>query len=380
MKDALGLVAAVAIALSARAEDSIAILRNGTRAPISDISASGVSLAASRGKPAKVESLSQIKDVSGPLASKFEANRSLATDLWRAAARLERGDEGGAEPLFEQLWHQSAGVSGPTRAEIAAGLAACRVRRGAFATAVDPWLEWIRQSASLSTDQLAAQRKQLGISDSAEYWIDVLPPIWGESTAVRSLATHSVVTQPGGAAHPSADDLLLIYAVAARRDSGQPWQVDPQQAIKDPAWANLAGEMVLAESGNAEVRAEARQRLSGRLASDVGVWKQIWIRLALGRSLILEPGADDRRAGVLNLLWIVSREGPPPPLLATAFGCAIKGLVLLADIEGARSLLADAERRLPGDPVLDSPVIASARRATAQAPTPTPVPSPDKDK
>jgi len=380
MRDALCLFAAAAIALSARAEDSVALLRSGARVPISDISASGVSLAAARGKPGKVESLSHVKDVTGPLASKFEANRPLATDLWRASGRLERGDEGGAEPLYESLWTRSVGVDGPTRAEIAAGLAACRVRRGAYATAVDPWLEWLRQSGSLSTDQLAEQRNRLGISDSAEFWIDVLPPVWTDSTAVRSLASHAGATRPGGAPHPNAEDLLLIYQTAARRETGQLWQVDPQHAINDPAWANLAGEMVLAEADNAEVRAEARQRLASRLVPDVALWKQIWIRLALGRSLMLEPGADDRRAGILNLLWIVSREAPPTPLLASAFAGAIKGLVLIADLDGARSLLADAERRLPGDPVLDSPVIASARRATARAPTPPSVPSPDKDK
>jgi hypothetical protein len=363
----------------ARAEDSFALLRSGSRVAITDVTSAGITLAPDRGRPAKVESLAQVKIVTGPLATKFEENRSLATDLWRASARLNREDEGGAEPLYEKLWQLTTGVSGPTRAEIASGLATCRVHRGALATAIAPWVEWIRQSSSLSSDQLATQRAQLGISDPTAFWIDTLPPIWTDSTAVRALASQSVELPSGSGTHPSADDLALIYTIAARRDAGQPWKIDQGKALKDSAWANLAGEMVLAESEIAEVRTESRQRLTSRLGADVPLWKQVWIRLALGRSLILESEFDDRRAGVLNLLWIASRPAAPSQLLALALVSASKGLVLLSDFDGARSLLADLERRFAGDPILDSPGIASARRAVSQASPPLPVPTNDKD-
>jgi len=373
-----GTVSLLALA-PAGAQDSFALLRTGSRVAITDVSAAGVTLAPDRGRPAKIESLAQVKVVTGPLAIKFDENRSLATDLWRASARLKRDDEGGAEPLYEKLWQLTAGVSGTTRAEIAAGLATCRVHRGALATAIAPWIEWIRQAPSLSSDQLATQRAQLGISDPAAFWIDTLPPIWADSTAVRALASQTIEPSSGSGTHPSADDLALIYTISARRDSGEPWKIDPAKALKDPAWANLAGEMVLAESDNPEVRSESRQRLTSRLGADVPLWKQVWVRLALGRSLIMEPEADERRAGVLNLLWIASRPAAPTPLVALALGSATRGLVLLADFEGARSLLADLERRFVGDPILDSPGIASARRAVLQAAPPPPAPPPDKD-
>ncbi|MGH7245150.1 MAG: hypothetical protein ACREJD_17175 [Phycisphaerales bacterium] len=364
------------LACASLAEDSQALLRSGTRVAITDISPAGITLATERGRPAKLESLSQVKSVSGPLAGKFDDNRSLATDLWRASARLGRDDEGGAEPLYEQLWVRTAGTSGPTRAEVAAGLAACRVHRGALATAIEPWTEWVRQSASLAPEQVVAQRARLGISDPTSNWIDVLPPVWTDSTAVRALAGQGLTTHAPSTAHPSGDDLFLIYAVAARRDTGQPWKIDLAQASKDPAWANLAGDMVLAECDNPEVRAESRQKLTARLTGDVPLWKQIWIRLAFGRSLLAESGADDRRAGVLNLLWIASRTSAPQPLVALALVGASRGLSLLGDMDGSRALLDDLERRFSGDVVLDSPGVASLRHTLAQMPPASPKTSP----
>lgn len=362
--------ACAATALPARGEDSFALLRSGARVVISDVSASGITTAEERGRPSRVESLSQVRSVSGPLAPKFEEQQSLATDLWRASARLRRDDEGGAEPLFEKLWDRTKEVAGPTRAEIACGLAACRVHRGALATAVEPWAEWVRQSDQVAPEQLALQRARLGISENSGNWIEAMPPIWTESTAVRALAAHAVANPGKAAIHPSGDELMLIYTVAARRDCGQAWGIETASALKDPGWTNLAGEMVLAESREAEVRAEARQRLWSRLGSDIALWKQIWIRLAIGRSLLLEPGTDDRRAGILNLLWIASRPADSVPLgagVSLALVSAAQGLVALSDSEGARVVLEDLERRFVGDVILDSPGVAAVRRAIAQA-------------
>ncbi|MBN8598104.1 MAG: hypothetical protein J0L78_10570 [Planctomycetes bacterium] len=358
------------LAVFAHAEESYATLRNGARVAITDVSAAGIALAADRGKGPKLESLSQVRSVEGPLQAKFEANRGLANDLRRASTRLSRGDEAGAEPLFEKLWTSSSGVPGPTRAEIAAGLAACRIRRGASATAIEPWVEWIRRTGELSPEQLENQRTVLGISEPGSYWIDAIPPVWSDSTPVRTLAAASVATNQAGGAHPSGDDIALIYTVAARRDSGMPWQIDPAKAVKSPTWANLAGEMVLAESDAPEVRAEARQRLLARLGSDVPLWKQMWIRLAVGRSLLHESDSDDRRAGVLNLLWIASRPEGTPSIVTQAIASATKALAALSDYEGARSLLADLEKRFPDDPILDSAGLASVRRSLPQPVTP----------
>ncbi|MBX3380576.1 MAG: hypothetical protein KF805_10820 [Phycisphaeraceae bacterium] len=364
------LVCCFALATSSLAQESFALLRSGARVSITDVSPAGITIAPDHGRSARVESLSSVKDVTGPLSSKFAECREIATDLWRAVARLNRQDEGGAEPLFHQLWLRTAGVSGPTRAEIASGLVACRVHRGALATAIDPWAEWIRQSGSLSPDQLAEQRNRLGISDASGPWIETLPPIWTDSTAVRALASQQIASGSSPASHPTGDDVAIIYAVAARRDSGQAWRVDPVRALKDPAWANIAGEMVLAESEVPEVRAEARQRLTSRLGADVPLWKKTWIRLAIGRSFLLESGTDDRRNGVLNLLWIASRSDAPAPLVAIALVSATHGLVLLSDEDGARATLDDLERRFVGDVILDSPGLATLRRTFSQTAPP----------
>lgn len=373
------------LALAAANAESIATLRSGSRIAISDVSAAGVSLPADSGRPARVIPLSLVRSVEGELAPKFEANKSIASDLWRAGARLERRDHAGADPILENLWKATAGASGPTRAEIAAGLLACRIARGAFASALEPWAEWIDESVTLDTENAARVRSMVESLEPGDIWIASMPPVWVDSPGVREIATASLpFPDSKDVGHPTGTDVREIYSVAARRDSGMDWNLDPASAKKNPGWANIAGEMVLAESPDTAVRSESRQKLSTRLAADGPAWKQTWIRLGLGRSLLLESTLEERRNGVMNLLWVASRSEVTPAVAAIALADAARGLIALGDIPGAISILADLERRFPDDPILESAQVAGTRRAignqraqtSSASPTTQPAPTP----
>lgn len=352
------------LVLAAASAESTATLRNGSRVEITDVSSAGISIPPDAGRPARLLPLSLVRSVDGELAPKFEANRALAGDLWRAGARLARHDYAGADPILERLWKATSGASGPTRAEISAGLLACRISRGAFASALEPWTEWIDESVTLDTENAARVRSMVEMLEPGDIWIASMPPIWVDAPAVREIAAASLpAPNPKDVGHPTGADVREIYSVAARRDTGASWNIDPASAMKNAGWANLAGEMVLAEATEPAIRTEARQRLSSRLASDGASWKQAWIRLALGRSLLLETSLDDRRSGVLNLLWVASRAEVAPTVVAIALADAARGLVSLGDAPGAASVLADLERRFPDDPILESAQLANARKA-----------------
>ncbi|MFO0861845.1 MAG: hypothetical protein U0570_14960 [Phycisphaerales bacterium] len=346
------------LAWDACADTSEALLRSGARVGVAAVGPEGVTLTAD-GKPGKQVSLSEIRAVTGPLAQAFDANKPLATELWRAMTRLKRGDDAGAEAILARLWSSTKGGSGATRAEIAAGMTACLVHRGAFATAIEPWTEWIRSGSTPEGEG----KSIVPVADSQGPWIAALPPVWIDSVAVRRLAERPL---PAEDVAPNAgDDIERVYIVAARRDTGQPWQIDPAAALKKSSWASLPGEMVLAEAPDPAVRTEARAKLASRLTADSPLWKQCWIRLALGRSKLMESAPDEKRGGVAQLLWIASRPSANAAVTSLALLSAAEGLLALGDTEGAKAAMDDLSRRYSGAEILESPRASQIRQSLA---------------
>ncbi|MBS0191610.1 MAG: hypothetical protein U0573_11140 [Phycisphaerales bacterium] len=358
-------------ALRVRAEESFAVLRSGAKVQLSGLSPAGACLAAEQGRPVKCLSLSQLKSVEGPLSQDFRPLADLSQRLWRAQSRLKRQDAQGAEPLLEALWKETQGWTGPTRAEIAAGWLACRNAHDPSASAVAPWVEWLDHSDSLDAENAAKVRDSIPNLASGDIWITNLPPIWLDSPSVRQLAETGLGASSKRTGHPSGADLLQIYVAAARRDSGMSSDLDPAKLLHDPGWANIAGELVLSESTDATVRSEARSRLIGRISSTTPAWMLAWCRLGLGRSLLMEDDAEQRRLGTLSLLWVASRPDADPWLASLALGDAARGLAALGDWQGCRAVLADLEQRYAESPVLESIGFATVRRQAAQhAPVP----------
>ncbi|MBY0114010.1 MAG: hypothetical protein K2Y21_14430 [Phycisphaerales bacterium] len=369
----------LAMGMVAGAEDSTAVLRNGSRVSVTEVSKSGV-LSSSQATGARRLSLGSVRGVEGPLAGEFREHHELATNLWRAGARLDRGDAPGAEPLYESLWVQTQGVRGPTRAEVAAGLLACRVRRGAIAGAVEAWAAWLAESGSLDNADAERCRARLAVGDgmdSSAQWLVGVPPLYVDGPAVRAFASGEL--RPG---ESSGADVLTIYRLAAKRDTAAN-RVDPAVYENTKGWNNIAGEMVLAESNDRAVRERARKRLKERAGSDAPAWQVQWARLGMGRSLRLETEPSQRTDAVVELLWVATREGVPDHVLAQALTAAAETLADLDDRAGASRVVADLESRLPDHPMISSPRLARLRAAlgmvSPQRPAGPPVSPPTKD-
>jgi hypothetical protein len=352
---------ATLLSSGAVAEESVAVLRSGVTVPITEVSKAGV-LATGKGTGARRVSLSAVRRVDGPLAAEFRTHEVLAQTMWRAGARLDRGDAPGAEPLYELAWTMTTGEKGPTRAEAAAGLLSCRVQRGAYALAVEAWAAWLAEAGSLESSDAERCRARLAVGDgldSSSQWLTGLPPVFVDGPFVRAFAA----VESEGADTGGVPDVMSIYRFAAKRDSGSK-RGDASAFENAKGWNNVAGEMVLAESGDPAVRERARKRLRDRAASDAPAWQAHWARLGLGRSLRLETDASSKTDAVIELLWIASRESVASNVLAHALLAAAETLVELDEGAAAARVVADLEARLP-----DHPIITSARlsqlRATA---------------
>lgn len=344
---------ATQLSSAALAEDSVAVLRSGATLSITEVSKAGV-LATGKATGARRVSLSAVRRVDGPLAAEFRAHEALAQTLWRAGARLDRGDAPGAESLYELAWTMTMGEKGPTRAEAAAGLLACRVQRGAYELAVEAWAVWLAEAGSLESGDSERCRARLAVGDgldSSAQWLTGLPPVFVDGPFLRAFAA----VESEGADTGGVPDVMSIYRFAAKRDSGAK-RGDASAFENAKGWNNVAGEMVLAESGDPAVRERARKRLRDRAASDAPVWQSHWARLGLGRSLRLETDAGSKTDAVIELLWVASRESVASNVLSQALLAAAETLVELDERAAAARVVADLEARLP-----DHPIITSAR-------------------
>jgi hypothetical protein len=344
---------------AALAEDSVAVLRSGATLPITEVSKAGV-LATGKATGARRVSLSAVRRVDGPLAAEFRVHEVLAQTMWRAGARLDRGDAPGAESLYESAWTMTTGEKGPTRAEAAAGLLACRVQRGAYELAVEAWAVWLAEAGSLESGDAERCRARLAVGDgldSSAQWLTGLPPVFVDGPFLRAFAAvESERADTGG-----VPDVMSIYRFAAKRDSGaKPGDASAFENAK--GWNNVAGEMVLAESGDSAVRERARKRLRDRATSDAPAWQAHWARLGLGRSLRLETDTGLKTDAVIELLWVASRESVASNVLAQALLAAAETLVELDERAAAARVVADLEARLP-----DHPIITSARLSQLRA-------------
>ncbi|MFZ9880436.1 MAG: hypothetical protein ACO3QC_03435 [Phycisphaerales bacterium] len=93
-----------------------------------------------------------VRAVDGSVASAAGADLptmlEVATELWRARTRVERGDMELARPLFRAQWPRFARAEGPTAALVAEGALRCAVAAGELDAALEPWLECLRHRAA----------------------------------------------------------------------------------------------------------------------------------------------------------------------------------------------------------------------------------------
>lgn len=330
----LGPRAAALLMLSGAAFGQVA-LRGGERIsePASAVSVEGVRVGP------RLIPWDRVRVVEGELAGEAEAWLDIAEKLWRARARLERGDAAMAEPLFEEVFESLRGSPGPTALAAAEGLLRCRLARGARAAAVEPWLEVKR----LRREGALVEFRGPPVIDAEWGLAPALPPVWGQDAGAEALGREA-----GGR---SADFVVAalddLYRWSALRAAG----VDGTSATApivgeeeggDPAVA-LVQAMVEAQHGEGMTRERARERLAAGLSRDLGTWREAWRRAAIGLSLTSSPEPAARRAGLLELLQIPARfSGSQPDLAGLALREAARVLEMDGDTEGAAALRNEA--------------------------------------
>ncbi len=314
-------------------------------------------------------------------AERWEGWEELADRVFRARVRIQRGDWRAAEPLLEEL---AANVqSGPTAAVVFEGLASCRVHRGAYVSAVLPWLRWARvqdaRDAELTSAEFGAGNgKAAGpivwvggeiapttlaapVMDAGTRLCPSLPPIWLADAGVRSAAEiaewDSLAATPADGNTPRGASLVQWYRAALRRTCGIETPL-PTTSTYDPG-VRLVADIVTARFSEADARAGARAALQRRvdLAQSDGKalprWIEAWCRAGIGGSLLQEESVDDRRRGVVQLLHVPARFGNEQPYLAgVCLAESAAALAHMGDTRGASALKAELARRYPGHSAL----------------------------
>ncbi len=292
--------------------------------------------------------------MSGPGAEKAAEFLELAEKAWRSRQRLERGDFVLAEAGFEELFGVYAGRLGPTAQAVAEGALRCRLRRGAHASAIGPWLMLLQAGGGGRPvfDGVPA------VVDPETGLCPAIPPIWTETTGVRQLAERGI-TLPSGVELTDERAALLgawyRYAAAATvgERQGRPSNSD------DPS-VRLVAELVLAQHGTSVERSENRDRLRQRLErsragrATTPAWLEAWIYAAIGRSLVRENDEAERLRGVVTMLHLPARFADEQPFLAgLCLAEAAEAMDELGRGETAGLLRAELRRRYPGHPAGD---------------------------
>lgn len=309
----------------------------------------------------------RVREVTGPMAPQAANFAATADKAWRARARLERGDWVAAEPLFEELFAEYRGRRGPTALTVAGGLVRCRLLRGAQTAAVEPWISWLRAQPTAGSgvdslpDSVGTQVSKL--IDAGTGLIPGLPPMWITTAAVQALArTEIPATDPAGkptAPEVRAASLFALYVLAAKADTGEAGGLPERGGATADPGVRLVFDIVKSRLGDDAQRRDARRSLQERITGGSQPWIEVWCRVAVGRSLLMEKNEEDRRLGLGSLAYVASRSAPEDAYL-TGLALAEMALALSADgNEAAASVLAnEAADRFPDHPALESPQMA----------------------
>ncbi len=354
------------------------LLRSGEGIPTGEyagMSSLGVKLgtrnaAVGRIVPQLLISWDRVKDIEGLRADEQTlASGYLATGerVWRARRRLERGDLPAAESIAEGVFQELKSKPGPTTAVAAECLLRCRLRRGAHALAIEPWLATLSAREGPPTGETIyrsdwwSEANLAPAIDPATGLVPALPPIWlgWESVRAFGLSGDSSEGAGQGAIASRSASLMALFRASARFETGRDTEV-PRVAAEDPA-VSLVLAIVRSRLGDEETRQQARRVIEDRLRTATSPWMEAWCRSAIGRSLLQESALLERQRGILNLLELPARFRDTHPYLA-GLALAESSLALsgMGEEAGAKVLRQELARDYPTHPVLAWPPIRSA--------------------
>ena len=286
----------------------------------------------------------RVREVRGEHGADAAKELAKVENLWRARARLERGDVAAAEPLLDALAARERGVVGPTPAVVFDGLLRCRLRRGAVAEAVWAWLDWIGARGGAidgftdpSSGWIGGRIEGTPVADHQTGLLTGLPPIFLRDAALDAAAVSDEWSAFRGRGPVSAD-MAMLYRAAMRSEAGLEPEIrsptNPSESVR------LVADIVLARAGSEAQRAAARASLKTRLdQKEIEPWLECWCRVGMGRSLVREADADLRRQGVIQLLNAPARFVRVSPRVASiALAEAAITLQELGDTQGALAL------------------------------------------
>lgn len=336
----------------------------------------------------------RVRSTRGVASLPAAAFGSMAGDVWRARSRLERDDWRAAEPFFEHLFTAYRGVNGPTAAVVAEGLLRCRLRRASQASAVWAWLELVRVHREKDKAGAGAPKWVGGtialraVRDEQTSLVAALPPVWLAERSLRVFVDSPDWARYAPAEGASVDaavaDLAAWYRAAAVFELdgklSEPLPAGGAGAASHPGVA-LVRDMVLSRVGDEKQRADSRKALQRRIDDGPPRWIDVWCRVGIGRSLLMEPGDNERALGVVSLLHIPARFGDEYAALAgTALAQGAAALHAMGDEDGARALVEELRRVYPTHPASSwsglnwytpGPPVDGARSAMAPPHTPS---------
>lgn len=320
---------------------------------VAGVSAAGIAIIREGDQGKAVVGWDRVREVRGEHGREAQAFHSLSDQVWRARTRLERGDIGAAEPLLEAVLAEHPDLDGPTGAVVWESLLRCRLRRGAMAGAVQPWLArqrvWM-ESCGRAAGACVGGRSELGaIVDDRTGLAPMLPPIWLPDAALLPASEGWIAAAGSDAA---VKDLAMLYRAAARYELGL--NAELSQPLTGGEGVRLVHDVVLARVGDDSERGAAREALVGRLTSkELPAWQEAWCRAAIGRSLLREQDESLRRRGVVQLLHVPARFARATPGLAgVCLAEAAAALKAMNDPGGAAAVKAELVDRMPQHPAL----------------------------
>lgn len=310
----------------------------------------------------------RVRTIEGPLAGGFERYRDRARAVWRAGARLERGDAAAAEPLFASAFEFYRGETGPTSAMVAEGLLRCRLARDASVPALEAWASLL---VACGNNPARAARRRYALPpviDARTGLCPGLPPIFRPSPSLQRL---SDLRTPGLSGETGR--IVAWYRAAARDELGRPTGLTELLLDADPTpgeGLRLVRAIVLARIAGPDRRREAREELAVLLErgeADALAWTVPWIRTAAARSLARDTRPADRRLAVARLLHTpVNHADRAPALAALCLADAADVLDELGNRAGADAVRGRLAQLFPAHP--DAAVAAAPRSSSSRPP------------